>query len=133
MKKYWKNFRTDMADERVDTYKRVNNLTEIEGIKVTSEQKEGFTTTIVEVLNESGSKAVDKEIGKYVTMELNEVEYLEEDTKQKIIEELSVQIKSLLRYKLQVSYDSGFGKYTHNSRRIRAKSCVICKCDKTFT
>lgn len=98
MKKYWKNFRTDMADERVDTYKRVNNLTEIEGIKVTSERKEGFTTTVVEVLTESGSKAVDKEVGKYITMELNEVEYLEEDTKQEIIEKLSVQIKSLLRW-----------------------------------
>ena len=98
MKKYWKNFRTDMADERVDTYKRVNNLTEINGIKVTSDDDFGFTTTVVEVLNEEGSRAVDKEIGKYITMEINEVEYLEEDTKQKIIAKLSEQIKSLMRY-----------------------------------
>lgn len=98
MKKYWKNFRTDMADERVDTYKRVNNLTEIDGIKVTSEQNDDFSTTVVEVLNEAGSKAVDKEVGKYITMEINEVEYLDEDTKQKIIAKLGEQIKKLIRY-----------------------------------
>lgn len=98
MKKYWRNFRTDMADERVDTYKRVNNLTKIDGIKVTSEQDEAFSTTVVEVLNENGSKAVDKEIGKYITIELSEVEYLEESNKQKIIAKLGEQIKYLIRY-----------------------------------
>lgn len=91
------NFRTDMADERVDTYKRVNNLTKIDGIKVTSNEENGFTTTVVDVLNDNGSKAVDKEIGKYITVELNEVEYLQEEIKQKIITSLSEQIKELIR------------------------------------
>ncbi len=91
------NFRTDMADERVDTYKRVNNLTKIDGIKVTSNEENGFTTTVVDVLNDNGSKAVDKEIGKYITVELSEVEYLQEEIKQKIITSLSEQIKELIR------------------------------------
>lgn len=91
------NFRTDMADERVDTYKRVNNLTQIDGIKVTSNEEDGFTTTVVDVLNENGSRAVDKEIGKYITMELTEVEYLQDEVKQNIIKNLSKQIKSLIR------------------------------------
>lgn len=91
------NFRTDMADERVDTYKRVNNLTKIDGIKVTSNEENGFITTVVDVLNDNGSKAVDKEIGKYITVELSEVEYLQEEIKQKIITSLSEQIKELIR------------------------------------
>lgn len=91
------NFRTDMADERVDTYKRVNNLTKIDGIKVTSNEENGFTTTVVDVINDNGSRAVDKEIGKYITVELSEVEYLQEEIKQKIITSLSEQIKELIR------------------------------------
>ena len=35
------NFRTDMADERVDEYKQVHNLTAIDGIKVESIKHHG--------------------------------------------------------------------------------------------
>ncbi len=100
MNRGYLNFRTDMADERVDTYKRVNNLTQIDGIKVISNEEEGFTTTVVDVLNENGSKAVDKEIGKYITVEISEVEYLQDEVKQKIIKSLSEQIKSLIRNRI---------------------------------
>lgn len=96
MNKCYLNFRTDMADERVDTYKRVNNLTEIDGIKVKSIKSDSVITTIVDVLNENGSNAVRKNIGKYITMELKEVEYLKDAEKQEIIYNLSEQIKSLI-------------------------------------
>ena len=90
------NFRTDMADERVDTYKQVNNLTEIDGIKVESKTEDILTITTVDVLNENGKDAVKKDIGKYVTMEMKEVEYLTDDQKQKIIEALANQIKNVI-------------------------------------
>ena len=80
------NFKTDMADERVDTYKRVNNLTEIDGVKVESKNDEIVTTTTVDVLNENGATALSKEIGKY----------LEEKDKNKIINTLSNEIKNLI-------------------------------------
>ena len=54
MNKSYLNFRTDMADERVDTYKRVHNLSEIDGIKVESKYFGKINTTIVDVLNENG-------------------------------------------------------------------------------
>ena len=68
MNKKYLNFRTDMADERVDTYKRVHNLSEIDGIKVESSNQNGIVTTVVDVLNDNGAKAVQKEIGKYITV-----------------------------------------------------------------
>ena len=90
------NFQTDMADERVDTYKRVNNLTEIDGVKVESKNDEIVTTTTVDVLNENGATALSKEIGKYITMEIKDIKYLEEKDKNKIINTLSNEIKNLI-------------------------------------
>ncbi len=90
------NFKTDMADERVDTYKRVNNLTEIDGVKVESKNDEIVTTTTVDVLNENGATALSKEIGKYITMEIKNIKYLEEKDKSKIINTLSNEIKNLI-------------------------------------
>ena len=90
------NFKTDMADERVDTYKRVNNLTEIDGVKVESKNDEIVTTTTVDVLNENGATALSKEIGKYITMEIKDIKYLEEKDKNKIINTLSNEIKDLI-------------------------------------
>ena len=90
------NFKTDMADERVDKYKRVNNLTEIDGVKVESKNDEIVTTTTVDVLNENGATALSKEIGKYITMEIKDIKYLEEKDKNKIINTLSNEIKNLI-------------------------------------
>lgn len=96
MKDKYINFKTDMADERVDTYKRVNNLTEIDGVKVESKNDEIVTTTTVDVLNENGATALSKEIGKYITMEIKDIKYLEEKDKSKIINTLSNEIKNLI-------------------------------------
>ena len=90
------NFRTDMADERVDTYKQVNNLTEINGIKVESKTEDIIKTTTVDVLNENGKNAVKKDIGKYITMEIKDVEYLTDEQKQSVIAALANQIKILI-------------------------------------
>ena len=64
MNEKYLNFRTDMADERVDTYKKVKNVSEVDGIKVETKNKDGIITTVVEVLNEQGKEALKKEIGK---------------------------------------------------------------------
>lgn len=103
------NFRTDMADERVDTYKQVNNLTEIDGIKVESKQEDIIKTITVDVLNENGKKAVKKDIGKYVTMEIKEVEYLTDDQKQKVISTLAQQINILIGKKANSIMVVGLG------------------------
>ena len=96
MNKKYLDFRTDMADERVDTYKRVHNLSEIDGIKVKSSSDNGVITTIVDVLNENGEKAVSKKQGKYITIEIQDVGYIDESDKERIQKHLSDNIKSLI-------------------------------------
>lgn len=90
------NFRTDMADERVDIYQKINNITEVDGIKVETKETKGVATTIVDVLNENGSKAISKEIGKYITMEIDNISYLEDEEKENIVEELSHVLRELV-------------------------------------
>lgn len=90
------NFRTDMADERVDTYKQVNNLTAIDGIKVETKTEDEIKITTVDVLNENGKNAVKKDIGKYVTVEIKNVEYLTDEQKEGVISAIASQIKILI-------------------------------------
>lgn len=97
MNKSYLNFRTDMADERVDTYKRVHNLSEIDGIKVESKNLGKINTTIVDVLNDNGKNAVGKDIGKYITIEVQSMEYIEEAEKEQIISEISSNIEILIK------------------------------------
>lgn len=96
MNRYNLNFRTDMADERVDTYKRVNNLSSIDGIKVTSKEEDGVTVTTVDVLNENGERAVLKKVGKYITMQIQDADCLENDDKEAVSNKLAEQISNLI-------------------------------------
>ncbi len=90
------NFKTDMADERVDVYKRFHNLSSIDGVKVSTEKENDISTTVVEILNENGSQALQKDIGKYITIELKDVKYLDEHQRKNIIDILVEQIKALI-------------------------------------
>ncbi|MEG2310500.1 MAG: GPR endopeptidase [Clostridia bacterium] len=90
------NFRTDMADERVDTYKKVNNLTEVDGIQVVTKNDECVLTTTVNVLNENGSKAVLKDIGKYVTMQIQDLNYLDTSCIDDISKKVALEIEELI-------------------------------------
>ena len=91
------NFRTDLADERVEVYKKETSLDEIDGVKVTKSGSEQYKITKVEVLNEQGENALNKPIGNYITMEIKDVTLIEEEEKQVIIETLSNQIKQLIK------------------------------------
>ena len=96
MNKNYLNFRTDMADERVDTYKRVHNLSEIDGVKVSTNTMDNVITTVVDVLNEIGEEALGKKKGKYITIEIQDVNYIDENEKEKIQNNLSKNIKELI-------------------------------------
>ena len=96
MRKKYFNFRTDMADERVDMYKKVYNLTKIDGVEVLSDTQDGVKTTIVNVLNENGENAVMKEKGKYITMEITDINYLEEKDKEEVGKIVANQVRELI-------------------------------------
>ena len=63
--------RTDLALEAKEMYhESAGSVTEIEGVKARTEEKDGLTVTTVEILNEHGKQALGKEIGTYITIEL---------------------------------------------------------------
>ena len=74
------NFRTDMADERHDIYKKANNLDNIPGIE-TSESiiNDNIKTNIVKITNSDGEKAIGKPIGTYVTIDIKNLKLASED------------------------------------------------------
>lgn len=90
------SFYTDMADERIDLYKKVNNLSNIDGIKIEDSSNNGVTTTVVDVINENGSNALQKDIGKYITIETSDIKYIEEKQKEEIINTLATKIKEFI-------------------------------------
>ena len=66
------NFRTDLASERRDIYKKANQIeNEISGIE---SEKEGVNKNIiierVKIINEEGENAIGKPIGNYVTVDV---------------------------------------------------------------
>lgn len=87
-------YNTDMADERVDEYKVINNMSSIDGIEITEEKFDEFKITLVNVLNQNGADAIDKKIGKYITFEMDNVKYL--DNKNKVILKLNKYLKELI-------------------------------------
>ena len=87
-------YNTDMADERVDEYKVINNMSSIDGIEVTQEKYDEFKITQVNVLNENGAEAIDKKVGKYITFEMEDIKYIED--RQMIIDKLKEQLKNLI-------------------------------------
>ena len=98
MNKCYLDFRTDMADERVDVYKRVHNLSEIDGIKVESKLENEVTTVTVDVLNEKGSEILKKPIGKYITMELHNIDIILQQILQRNLEYILLYILKYLKY-----------------------------------
>lgn len=90
------NFRTDLADERVEEYKKVNSSEEVDGIIITKSVESDCNITHVEIINETGEKALGKPIGNYITIEIKDVSIITEDEKQKIIEIVSKKIKNLI-------------------------------------
>ena len=58
------NFRTDLASERRDIYKKANKLeNEIDGIESTKEEKdENIKIERVKIVNESGEKQLESQL-----------------------------------------------------------------------
>ena len=58
------NFRTDLALERRDIYKKVNKLNEIDGVEsIEKEINEKIKLSKVKITNKNGEEAIGKPIG----------------------------------------------------------------------
>ena len=91
------NFRTDLALERRDIYKKVNKLQEIDGVESTEEDiNENIKVSRVKIANENGEKALGKAIGNYVTIDVKKLKIAGEEEIQKISEVLSNELRKMI-------------------------------------
>ena len=79
------DFRTDLADERRDIYRKANKLeNEIPGIETEqSEVSENIKLSKVKILNEDGEQALGKPKGMYITIDVKNLKIAGEEEIQK--------------------------------------------------
>ena len=92
------DFRTDLADERKDLYKKANKIeNEIDGVEASEEVIDNnIKLTRVAIKDENGEKALGKVKGNYITIDLKNMKYMGEDEKEKSSEVLSNELKKMI-------------------------------------
>lgn len=92
------NFRTDLASERRDIFKKANHLEdEIDGIEAEEiEENEKIKITKVKVTNQSGADSIGKPIGNYITIDIKKLKVATNEDIQKAADVLSRELKSLI-------------------------------------
>ncbi len=100
------NFRTDLALERRDLYRKANDIKEeIPGIKTEEEYKDSMTISRVKILNDEGANAIGKPIGNYITIDIKDLRLASEEEIQKAAEILSEELKKLYDVHLEEKQD----------------------------
>ena len=91
------DFRTDMAVERRDLYRKANNIeTEIDGVECEEEEQEDIRVTRVKISNEQGQEALQKPIGNYITIDVKRINNIEPEKEDKIVEVISKELISVV-------------------------------------
>lgn len=91
------NFRTDLALERRDIYKKVNNLKQIDGVESTEEEiSEKLKVTRVKITNQNGEKAIGKPIGNYVTIDVKKLKIAEDEDIQKASDIVANELRKII-------------------------------------
>lgn len=89
------DFRTDLADERLNECRKAG---EIEGISSENVNLDNsLKVTKVKVLNEKGKKRIGKEIGTYITLEIQNIDVISKEELENISKILSEQLKELVK------------------------------------
>ena len=77
------SIRTDLALEATERCEEQS--TALDGVVVDTKELEDCTITTVEIINEIGSKIMNKEIGKYITLESDLMKFDDDDSREKVI------------------------------------------------
>lgn len=77
------SIRTDLALEATEICEEQS--TALDGVVVDTKELEDCTITKVEIINEIGSKIMNKEIGKYITLESDLMKFDDDDSREKVI------------------------------------------------
>lgn len=92
------DFRTDLADERRDLYKKANSIeNDIEGIESEKEEvDENIFVERVKITNEEAEKAIGKPKGNYVTIDIKNLKLAQDEEIEKSAKSLSKELKNIL-------------------------------------
>ena len=91
------NFRTDLALERTNMYRKANKLEQIDGIDTDEENvSDNIKVSRVKITNENGEKAIGKKKGIYVTIDLKKFKLADDDEIQKASDILSKELTNIL-------------------------------------
>ncbi len=101
------NFRTDLAVERRDLYRKANNVAnEINGLETEEENiEEAIKITRVKVLNAEGEQAIGKKQGNYITIDIKNLKIAGEEEIQKASEAVTQELKTLITNLIQPQED----------------------------
>lgn len=100
------NFRTDLALERNDIYKKQNNITsDIDGIKVENENKENIDISRIKILDERGEKALGKPVGNYITLDIKNMKTIDEEKIEQTSESLANEIRQMINEHISETED----------------------------
>ena len=96
------NFRTDLASERRDIFKKANSIeNEINGIESEKEElNENISVERVKITNEEGQNAIGKPIGNYITMDIKQLRIAQDEDIEKSSEILSNELKKIILVKI---------------------------------
>lgn len=97
------NFRTDLADERRDLYKKANKIeNELDGVEAQEEQiTDKIKVTRVKITNEQGEQAIGKKQGNYITIDIQKMNIITEEEAEKASETLANELRKLVEDKIQ--------------------------------
>lgn len=91
------NFRTDMAVERNEIYKKQNCLAEgIDGIENTNEIIKDIEISKVKITNENGANALGKPVGNYITLDVKEIKNADEERIEEIAEIMADELRNVI-------------------------------------
>ena len=91
------NFRTDMADERKDIYKKANKLDNIPGIETFENTvNDKIKTTTVKILDSQGEKAIGKPIGTYITIDIKDLKLATDESINEAADVVKNELKKII-------------------------------------
>ncbi len=91
------NFRTDLADERNEIYKKANNIsTNVDGIEAEEDEAENIKIGRVNIVNENGEQAIGKPQGTYVTLDIKNIKTIQHEEIEKVANVLANELRNLI-------------------------------------
>lgn len=101
------NFRTDLALERRELYRKANKIeNEIDGVETEDENiGENIKVSRVKVINKNGEEALAKPIGNYITIDIKKLKIATDEDIGRAAEVLTKELKSLLEKHVQSKDD----------------------------